>query len=118
MAVEATTKALLDAGVTYDDIESAYAGWVYGESCLRCMRATRSFLRNLGDSTSGQRALYALGMTQIPIINVNNNCSTGSTALYLARQQVALGANECALAVGKLLSFRAVQDLISSPHPL
>ncbi|KAL8287680.1 hypothetical protein RQP46_003538 [Phenoliferia psychrophenolica] len=82
MAVEATTKALIDAGITYDDVESAYAGWVYG------------------DSTSGQRALYAMGMTQIPIINVNNNCSTGSTALYLARQQVALGAAECSLAVG------------------
>ncbi|KAM0755902.1 thiolase-like protein [Meredithblackwellia eburnea MCA 4105] len=82
MAVEATTKALLDAGVTYDDIESAYAGFCYG------------------DSTSGQRALYALGLTQIPIVNVNNNCSTGSTALYMARQNVAVGLNECSLAVG------------------
>ncbi len=30
-----------------------------------------------GDSTCGQRALYPLGMTGLPIINVNNNCSTG-----------------------------------------
>ncbi|KAL8278151.1 hypothetical protein RQP46_009475 [Phenoliferia psychrophenolica] len=82
MAVEATTKALIDAGITYDEVESAYAGWVYG------------------DSTSGQRALYAMGMTQIPIINVNNNCSTGSTAFFMARQQVALEAAECSLAVG------------------
>lgn len=56
MAVEATTKALTDAGITYDEVESAFAGYVYG------------------DSTSGQRALYALGMTQIPIINVSTRC--------------------------------------------
>lgn len=53
-----------------------------------------------GDSTSGQRVLYQLGMTQIPIINVNNNCSTGSTALYLARAAVASGTAECVLALG------------------
>jgi len=39
-------------------------------------------------------------MTGIPIVNVNNNCSTGSTALFLARQAVESGAVECALAVG------------------
>ena len=39
-------------------------------------------------------------MTGIPIVNVNNNCSTGSTALYLARQAVESGAADCVLAVG------------------
>ena len=39
-------------------------------------------------------------MTGIPIFNVNNNCSTGSTALYLARQAVEAGVVECALALG------------------
>ncbi|KAI5476151.1 ATP-dependent rna helicase dhh1 [Pseudohyphozyma bogoriensis] len=82
LAVEATTKALLEAGITYDQVESAFAGYVYG------------------DSTCGQRALYELGMTGIPIVNVNNNCSTGSTAFYLARQNVACGLNEVSLAVG------------------
>jgi acetyl-CoA acetyltransferase len=53
-----------------------------------------------GDSTAGQRALYEVGMTGIPIVNVNNNCSTGSTALYLARQAVASGAADCVLALG------------------
>src|SRR5258708_12475578 len=53
-----------------------------------------------GDWTAGQRALYEVGMTGIPIFNVNNNCSTGSTALYLARQAVASGAAECVLALG------------------
>ncbi|EMD41438.1 hypothetical protein CERSUDRAFT_110014 [Gelatoporia subvermispora B] len=82
MGLEAATKALLDAGITYDSIESAYVGYCYG------------------DSTSGQRALYNLGLTGIPISNVNNNCSTGSTAMYLANNMVKSGLNECALALG------------------
>lgn len=36
----------------------------------------------------------------MPIINVNNNCSTGSTALFLARQAVESGAADCVLALG------------------
>ncbi|KAI5479782.1 hypothetical protein MNV49_002594 [Pseudohyphozyma bogoriensis] len=82
LAVEAATKALLDAGVNYDEVEQAYTGYVYG------------------DSTCGQRALYALGMTGIPIVNVNNNCSTGSSALYLAKQMVESGLCECTMALG------------------
>jgi acetyl-CoA acetyltransferase len=82
MAAKAVRAALADAGVTYDLIGQAYAGYVYG------------------DSTCGQRALYEVGMSGIPIINVNNNCSTGSTALFLARQAVEGGAVDCALAVG------------------
>jgi len=74
--------ALADAGLEYDQIQQAFAGYVYG------------------DSTAGQSALYRVGITGIPIINVNNNCSTGSTALYLARQMVELGAADCVLAVG------------------
>src|SRR3954454_7337868 len=65
-AKEAGEKALADAGVSYDLIEEAYAGYCYG------------------DSTAGQRAIYGLGLTGIPVVNVNNNCSTGSSALYLA----------------------------------
>ena len=48
----------------------------------------------------GQKALYGVGMTGIPIVNVNNNCSTGSTALFLARQAVESGAVDCVLALG------------------
>ena len=47
-----------------------------------------------------QRALYQLGMTGIPITNVNNNCSTGSTALYNANTLVKAGMYDCALALG------------------
>ena len=46
-----------------------------------------------GDSTCGQRAIYTLGLTGIPIYNVNNNCATGSTALLMAKQFIDSGAN-------------------------
>jgi sterol carrier protein 2 len=82
MGAEAIKGALKDSGLEYAAIQQAYAGYVYG------------------DSTSGQRAVYEAGMTGIPIINVNNNCSTGSTALFLARQAIESGAIDCALAVG------------------
>jgi len=82
MGAEAATLALADAGVGYDMIQQAYVGYVYG------------------DSTCGQRALYQVGMTGIPIINVNNNCSTGSTALFMARQAISSGAVDCVLALG------------------
>ncbi|QVN19664.1 lipid-transfer protein [Burkholderia pyrrocinia] len=82
MATEAARIALGDAGIAYDAIEQVYAGYVYG------------------DSTCGQRAVYEIGMTGVPVINVNNNCSTGSTALWLARQAIESGAAECVLALG------------------
>ncbi|WP_430300102.1 lipid-transfer protein [Pseudomonas frederiksbergensis] len=82
MATKAVKAALEDAGIDYRLVQQAYASYVYG------------------DSTCGQHALYGVGMSGIPIINVNNNCSSGSTALFLARQAVASGAVECALAVG------------------
>ena len=39
-------------------------------------------------------------MTGIPIVNVNNNCSTGSTALYLAAQAIRGGLADCVMALG------------------
>lgn len=82
MAREAGTNALNDAGLTYDKIQQAAVGYCYG------------------DSTSGERAIYELGLTGIPIYNVNNNCSTGSTALFLAKQLVEGGLAECTMALG------------------
>lgn len=82
MAEKAVRAALEDAGITYDKVEQAFASFVYADSC------------------AGERALYRVGITGIPITNVNNNCASGSSALYLARQAVLSGAAECALAVG------------------
>ncbi len=82
MGAAAVMQALDDAGVDYSDLQQAYVGYVYG------------------DSTSGQAALYGVGLTGIPIVNVNNMCATGSTALFLARQAIASGAADCVLALG------------------
>jgi acetyl-CoA acyltransferase len=82
MAKESIGNALADSGVPYDAIEQACVGYVYGES------------------TCGQRAVYQFGLTGIPVYNVNNNCSTGSTALFMARQLVEGGIADCVLAVG------------------
>jgi sterol carrier protein 2 len=82
MAREAGQNALKDAGIAYGEIQQAAVGYCYG------------------DSTCGERAVYQLGLTGIPIYNVNNNCSTGSTALFLAKQLIEGGMADCALALG------------------
>ena len=76
MAQESGSKALTDAGIDYTEVEQGYVGYV------------------AGDSTCGQRALYELGMTGIPIVNVNNNCSTGSTARRAGRLRAGAGLRE------------------------
>jgi len=82
MGAVAGKKALWDAGIRYDEVDQAVVGYVYG------------------DSTCGQRALYEIGVTGIPVYNVNNNCSTGSSALFIAKQLIEGGISECALALG------------------
>ena len=82
MIYEAGTKALRDAGVAYSEVQQACIGYVYG------------------DSTCGQRALYTLGLSGIPVYNVNNNCSTGSTALFMAKQFIEGGLADCVMAAG------------------
>jgi len=82
MGAQAAKLALKDADIPYTDVGQAYAGFVYA------------------DSTAGQSVMYELGLTGIPVVNVNNNCSTGSTALFLARQAVQSGVVDIALAVG------------------
>ncbi|MEV1018878.1 lipid-transfer protein [Streptomyces sp. NPDC050264] len=82
MAKEAGTAALADAGVSYEDVQQAPVGY--------CFQV----------STAGQRAVYELGLTGVPVYNVNNNCATGSTALMMARQFVEGGVSDCVLALG------------------
>ncbi|WP_328387097.1 lipid-transfer protein [Streptomyces sp. NBC_00400] len=82
MAEEAGTKALADAGIGYEAVEQLPVGFCYQAS------------------TAGQRAAYELGLTGIPVYNVNNNCATASTALMMARQFVEAGINDCVMALG------------------
>ena len=82
MGEKAARLALDDANLQYSLIQQAYVGYVYA------------------DSTAGQAALYGLGLSGIPIFNLNNYCATGSSALFLARQAVKSGEVDCALALG------------------
>ncbi|AMO24099.1 lipid-transfer protein [Ramlibacter tataouinensis] len=82
MGAQAVRLALADAGIGYESIQQAYASYIYGDSC------------------SGQRVLYDVGMTGVPVINVHNNCASGSSALYLARQAIASGETDIVLAFG------------------
>jgi sterol carrier protein 2 len=82
LGFEAGVKAMLDAQINYDEVEQGVACYCYG------------------DSTCGQRVFYQFGMTGIPIYNVNNNCSTGSTGLFMGRNMVGHGQADCVLVVG------------------
>ncbi|KAF2266695.1 non-specific lipid-transfer protein [Lojkania enalia] len=82
LGFEAGVKAMLDAHINYDDVDQGVACYCYG------------------DSTCGQRVFYQFGMTGIPVYNVNNNCATGSTGLYMGRNMIAHGAADCVLVVG------------------
>ena len=82
MAREAGQNAIKDAGISFEDIEQAAVGYCYG------------------DSTCGERAFYELGHSGIPIYSVNNNCSTGSTALFMAKQFIEGGLADCVMALG------------------
>eukprot|EP01100_Stratorugosa_tubuloviscum_P003634 TRINITY_DN1883_c0_g4_i1.p1 TRINITY_DN1883_c0_g4~~TRINITY_DN1883_c0_g4_i1.p1 ORF type:complete len:545 (-),score=224.42 TRINITY_DN1883_c0_g4_i1:131-1765(-) len=79
---EAITKALADSSIHFSQIQQICVGYVYG------------------DSTCGQRAVYEVGMTGVPIYNVNNNCSTGSSALLLAKQLIQGAISDCILVLG------------------
>lgn len=81
MAAGYIARAIQDSGIDYSDVQQAYAGYVYG------------------DSACGQTALYRVGMTGVPILNVNNY-SSGSSALWLARQAIESGVSDCVLALG------------------
>lgn len=82
MGTDAAHAALSDAGIDYKYIDQAFTSYVQGDSC------------------SGQSALYGVGMTGIPVTNVNNNCASGSTAFALAAQAIEYGVSECVMALG------------------
>ncbi|MGW6460674.1 lipid-transfer protein [Streptomyces sp. NPDC055078] len=102
MGREAGQAALDDAGIAYDLVERAFGSYVHGDSCY------------------GNRALYELGMTGIPIVNVNNNCASGVSGLFLAREAVKYGQADCVMAVGfeKMSAGSIPQVFQGRPSPL
>ena len=83
LALEAVVPALQDAGVAWKDIPVAYFGHVYYHGM-----------------SVGETALAELGLTGIPIINVENACSSGSTAFWQAYWGISTGLYDMALAFG------------------
>jgi len=84
----AVTEALADAGLGSAAIESAFfanatQGHMDGQHMVR-----------------GQIALRAMGIGGIPVVNVENACASGSTALHLAVSALRAGQADVALAVG------------------
>ncbi|MHB8262467.1 MAG: thiolase family protein [Acidimicrobiales bacterium] len=82
LGAEAISLALADAGVSRQDIEAAWVGHVFQGMAM------------------GQRALYAAGLSGIPIDNVENACSSGSTAIWDAAMALRAGAYDLVLALG------------------
>lgn len=85
---EAIGAALADAGIATADVDSAFvanavAGLITGQEMVR-----------------GQVVLRAAGFAGIPIVNVENACAGGATAVHLAWSAVATGQAEIALALG------------------
>ncbi|CAG9530283.1 unnamed protein product [Cercopithifilaria johnstoni] len=104
MVKEAVNKALSDAKLQYSDVEQAAVGYIYGGTCC------------------GQRALYEIGLTGIPIYNVNNACASGSTAVYLSKLCIEGGHADVALAVGfekmKKGSLESMENMDDRTHAL
>ncbi|EFO14833.1 hypothetical protein LOAG_13682 [Loa loa] len=104
MVKEAVNKALSDAKLQYRDVEQAAASYLYGGTCC------------------GQRALYEIGFTGIPIYNLNNACASGSTAIYLSKLYIEGGHADVVLAVGfekmKIGSLESMENIDGRTHAL
>ena len=79
---EAILNALKESGMEWKEIQAAFCGSVY------CGTA------------SGHQTIEKIGMTGIPIVNIENACSSGSSAFRLAYQSVAAELYDVAIAVG------------------
>ena len=99
---QAVNRALMDSGISYDKVEQGFAGYIFESSC------------------AGQRVLYDVGMTGIPIINVNNNCATGSTAFYLGVCAIKSGQANCVISLGfdKMKKGPLQMEVSSVSHPV
>jgi acetyl-CoA acetyltransferase len=99
---QAGHRALIDAGISFDKVEQGYVGYIFESSC------------------AGQRVLYELGMNGIPIVNVNNNCATGSTAFYLGVNAIKSGQADCVISLGfdKMKKGPLPMEVGSITHPV
>lgn len=87
LGLEATRAALADAGLAAADIECAFVANALGAMLF-------------GDTTLGQRILSEGGVRRVPVVNVENACTSGSTALWLAWNAIRAGQADIALVLG------------------
>lgn len=87
LATEAGAAALADAGLAPGEV---------GMGMFANALAGKLF----GDLTVGQNVFSALGMSRLPVANVENACTSGSTAFYLACLAVRAGETDCAMVIG------------------
>src|SRR4030095_14055514 len=96
---EAVTEALADAGAALGDVEAAY----FGNTCQGVLEGQIV--------VAGQMALRPMGFERISVVNVENACATGATALYQAVMHIRSGAADIVLAVGtEKLNFADKQE--------
>ena len=100
MAKVAISQALADAGIPFKDIQVGYFSQVYRE-----------------ETTPGQAVLADFGLTGIPIMNVENACASGSSALWQAYRMVSFGAYDAALVFGSEKVPRGPVSVMSESSP-
>lgn len=88
LGAEAVTAAVTDAGLGLADLDAAYVG-----NCAAGLVTGQ-------ESVRGQVILSPMGVGKIPIINVENACASGSTALHQACAMVTAGLHDVVLALG------------------
>ena len=101
MAADAARMALLDAKIEKEAIEMG-------------VFASASAAPLMGEVTVGQNVFWEVGINRIPILNIENACTSGSTALYTAYQAISAGQAQAALVVGAEKMFVKNLGLIAS----
>jgi acetyl-CoA acetyltransferase len=92
MGAEAVVEALIDADVDWDAVDALYCGHMYA------------------NSGAGQRIADLLGLSGLPVINVENACCSGGLTVQLARQAIASQTYRTVVAVGVEKMPRSVMD--------
>ena len=98
LAEEAVTAALADAGIEKTELQGAFFG-----NTSQCYMEGQHMIR-------GQVALRAMGIGHIPVVNVENDCASGSSAFVLACNHIRSGAGDVALAIGSEKMYATDKD--------
>jgi acetyl-CoA acetyltransferase len=101
MGAEAAFLALKDAGIKPKQVDACFFGNVLGS-------------RLFGDFTMGQHVYWEVGINKVPVVNVENACTSGSTALYLGFNMIAAGQAEVVLVTASEKMYVPEMGLVDS----